>query len=187
MAIYSLDGCVPSIAATSQVAETASVVGRVTLAADTQVGPRAVLRADNELIAVGEASRLGAGVVLHTDPGYPLHIGVGVHIDREAMLHGCSVGDGSVIGARAVLLNGAVIGRHSVVAAGALVTEGKVFADHSLIAGAPAKAVDRLGDAELAALDEAGRAVAERAGRHAQGLAFASLTRTCEQGHRRLV
>ena len=139
MAIYRLGGEVPSIDASARVADTASVIGRVALGAGVRVLEQAVLRADNEPIAIAAGSIVGAGAVLHTDPGFPLQVGAGVEIGAEAMLHGCTVGEQTQIGERAVVLNGAVIGRNCRVAAGTLVTEGKVFADNLLIRGTPAK------------------------------------------------
>jgi carbonic anhydrase/acetyltransferase-like protein (isoleucine patch superfamily) len=139
MAIYSLGREVPSIDASAHVADAASVIGRVALGPGVQVLEQAVLRADNEPIAVAAGSVVGAGAVLHTDPGYPLHIGAGVAIGSQAMLHGCTVGENTQIGERAVVLNGAVIGRNCRIANHALVTEGKVFGDDLLIRGAPAK------------------------------------------------
>lgn len=154
MAIYSLGEHVPRIHETAYVAETATVIGRVTLGRDSSVWSQTVLRADNEPIEIGECSNVQEGAVLHNDPGFPLVVGAGVTVGHQAMLHGCTVGDGSLIGIQAVVLNGAVIGRHCLVAAGAVVTEGKVFPDNSLILGAPAKAVRQLTDADIAKLVE---------------------------------
>lgn len=144
MAIYKLDGQAPDIGDETYVAESATVIGRVTLKRQASVWYQAVLRADNELIEVGEGSNVQDGAVLHTDPGFPLTIGAGVTIGHQAMLHGCTVGDGSLIGIQAVILNGAVIGKHCLVGAGAVVTEGKHYPDNSLILGAPAKVVREL-------------------------------------------
>jgi carbonic anhydrase/acetyltransferase-like protein (isoleucine patch superfamily) len=170
MAIYRLDALVPSLDESSYVADAASVIGRVTLGRDSSVWSQAVLRADNEPIVIGDGSSVQEGAVLHTDPGYPLVVGAGVSIGLQAMLHGCSVGDGSFIGDRAVVLNGAVIGRNSVVVAGSLVTEGKVFPDNSLIRGTPAKAVEQLSDTEIAKLGQGARAFVERTRRYKAAL-----------------
>ena len=162
MTIYRLGIQAPTIDPSAYVADSASVIGRVGVARDAGVGPHAVLRADNEPITVGAGSSVGEGAVLHTDPGFPLQIGAGVSIGARAMLHGCTVGDHTEIGDRAVVLNGAVIGRHCRVAAGALVTEGKIFADGLLIRGAPAKVGEPLGAADLAKLDQAAAEGVER-------------------------
>ncbi|MDE2080300.1 MAG: gamma carbonic anhydrase family protein [Burkholderiales bacterium] len=141
MAIYQLGEHAPRIDATAWVAESAQVIGRVHLAAGASVWPGAVLRGDNEWITLGARSNVQDGSVLHTDMGFPLTLGEDVTVGHQVMLHGCTVGDGSLIGIQAVVLNGARIGRHCLVGAGAVVTEGKVFPDHVLILGAPAKVV----------------------------------------------
>lgn len=144
MAIYKLDGHAPEVQEGTYVAETAAVMGKVVLQRHSSVWYQAVLRADNEPIEVGEGSNVQDGAVLHTDPGYPLTIGKHVTIGHQAMLHGCTIGDGALIGIQAVVLNGAVIGKNCLVGAGAVVTEGKEFPDNSLILGAPAKVVREL-------------------------------------------
>lgn len=138
MPIYRLGDAAPDIDPSAWIADTAVVIGHVTLGPGASVWYGAVLRADNEPIVIGARSNVQEGAVLHTDPGRPLRVGEGVTIGHQAMLHGCTVGDGSLIGIQAVLLNGATIGRGSIVGAGALVTEDKVFAEGSLIVGAPA-------------------------------------------------
>ena len=138
MPVYRLGDAVPQVDPGAWVAENAILIGRVTLGPGASVWYGAVLRADNEPIVIGAGSNVQEGAVLHTDPGRPLAVGEDVTIGHQAMLHGCTVGDGSLIGIQAVLLNGATIGRGSIVGAGALVTEDKVFADGSLIVGAPA-------------------------------------------------
>jgi carbonic anhydrase/acetyltransferase-like protein (isoleucine patch superfamily) len=154
MTIYRLGDAVPAIAAAAYVAPNATVIGNVALADRTSVWFGAVLRADNEPITIGAASNVQENAVLHTDPGFPLRIGERVTIGHQAMLHGCTIGDGSLIGVQAVVLNGAVIGKQCLVGAGAIVTERKVFPDRSLILGAPAKLVRALTDEDLARLDE---------------------------------
>lgn len=126
------------------IAEDASVIGDVTLEQGVSVWPQAVLRGDNEAIRIGQHSNVQEGAVLHADPGFALTVGQGVTIGHQAMLHGCTIGDGALIGIQAVVLNGAVIGNNCLVGAGAIVTEGKVFPDNSLILGAPAKVVREL-------------------------------------------
>jgi carbonic anhydrase/acetyltransferase-like protein (isoleucine patch superfamily) len=141
MAIYQYDSLIPTIHAETFVAEDATVIGNVTLEQGVSVWPQAVLRGDNESIRIGQHSNVQEGAVLHADPGFALTVGEGVTIGHQAMLHGCTIGDGALIGIQAVVLNGAVIGKNCLVGAGAIVTEGKVFPDNSLILGAPAKVV----------------------------------------------
>jgi carbonic anhydrase/acetyltransferase-like protein (isoleucine patch superfamily) len=144
MAIYQLGDDAPEIDASAYVADTATLIGKVTLGAQASVWFGATLRGDNERITVGAGSNVQEGTVMHTDPGHPLHVGENVTIGHQAMLHGCTIGDGSLIGIQAVILNGARIGRGCLVGAGALVTEGKQFPDGSLILGTPAKVVRQL-------------------------------------------
>jgi carbonic anhydrase/acetyltransferase-like protein (isoleucine patch superfamily) len=144
MAVYKLGDDSPVIAATAYVAPNATVVGKVVLAENSTVWFGATLRGDNEVISVGPNSNVQDSAVLHTDPGFPLSIGSNVSIGHQAMMHGCSVGEGSLIGIQSVVLNGAVIGKGCLVGAGALITERKVFPDGCLIIGAPAKAVREL-------------------------------------------
>jgi carbonic anhydrase/acetyltransferase-like protein (isoleucine patch superfamily) len=152
MSIYQLGDHAPEIDASSFVADSASVVGKVSLHANTTVWFGVSLRGDNERITIGENSNVQEGTVMHTDMGYPLDIGKNVTIGHQAMLHGCTIGDGALVGIQAVILNGAKIGKGCLVGAGALVTEGKEFPDHSLIIGAPAKAVRQLSPEEVAGL-----------------------------------
>ena len=144
MPLYQLENIRPQVATDVFVADTARVIGRVELGSGVSVWYGAVLRGDNEPIIVGDNSNVQEGAVLHTDPGFPLTVGAGVTIGHQAMLHGCTVGAGSLIGIQAVVLNGARIGRNCLVGAGALVTEGKEFADGMLILGSPARAVREL-------------------------------------------
>jgi carbonic anhydrase/acetyltransferase-like protein (isoleucine patch superfamily) len=148
MAVYRLGEDSPSVAASCYIAPNAMVIGRVVLAENSSVWFGATLRGDNETIGIGADSNVQDGAVLHTDPGFPLSVGTQVSIGHQAMLHGCVVGDGSLIGIQSVVLNGAVIGKGCLVGAGALLTERKVFADGSLIIGAPAKVVRELSAAE---------------------------------------
>jgi len=144
VAIYQLGDDVPRLAAGAWVAESAAVIGRVVLEEGASVWYGAVLRGDNDLITVGRHSNVQDGSVLHTDHGIGLTLGAGVTVGHQVMLHGCTVGDGSLIGIQSVLLNGAKIGKHSIVGAGSLVTEGKEFPDGALIVGSPAKVVRML-------------------------------------------
>jgi carbonic anhydrase/acetyltransferase-like protein (isoleucine patch superfamily) len=152
MSIYQLGEHAPEIDASSFVADSATLVGKVTLHANTSVWFGATLRGDNERITIGENSNVQEGTVMHTDMGYPLTVGKNVTIGHQAMLHGCTIGDGALIGIQAVILNGARIGNGCLVGAGALVTEGKEFPDNSLIIGSPAKAVRTLSADDTARL-----------------------------------
>jgi len=152
MSIYQLGEHAPDIAASAFVADSATVIGKVTLGEQASVWFGATLRGDNERITIGDRSNVQEGAVMHTDMGYPLTLGANVTIGHQAMLHGCTVGDGALIGIQAVILNGASIGKGCLVGAGALVTEGKHFDDHMLIIGSPAKAVRALTPEEITAL-----------------------------------
>lgn len=149
MTVYRISQKRASIAASAWVAPQAALVGDVTLGDHSSVWFNAVIRADNEPVRIGAYSNVQEGAVLHTDPGFPLDIGERVTVGHQAMLHGCTIGEGSLIGIQAVILNGAVIGRQCLVAAGAVVTEGKVFPDRSLILGAPAKVARELSDEDV--------------------------------------
>ena len=143
MAIYELDGTSPEFPADGLywVAETAAVIGRVRFQSEVSIWYGSVVRGDNEWIEIGERSQSQDNATLHTDPGFPLTIGKDCVIGHNVVLHGCTVGDNSLIGMGAILLNGARIGANCLVGAGALITEGKEFPDNSVILGAPAKAV----------------------------------------------
>ena len=140
MAIYELDGVAPQVHATAWVADSAQVMGNVTLGEDASVWFGTVVRGDTESIAIGAGSNVQDASVLHADFGKPLVIGERVTVGHQVMLHGCTIGDESLIGIGAVVLNGAKIGKNCLVGAGALVTEGKEFPDGSMILGSPAKA-----------------------------------------------
>jgi len=146
MAIFELDGQAPELPADGRywIAESASVIGRVRLKADTSVWFGSVLRGDNEWIELGTRSQIQDNATLHTDPGFPLTIGENCVIGHNVVLHGCIIGSGTLIGMGAIVLNGARIGEGCLVGAGALVTEGKELPDNSLIVGAPARAVRTL-------------------------------------------
>ena len=163
MAIYQLGEHAPEIDASAYVAESANLIGKVTLEANASVWDGATIRGDNERITIGENSNVQEGTVMHTDMGYPMVIGKNVTIGHQAMLHGCTVGDGSLIGIQAVILNGAKIGKGCLVGAGALVTEGKEFPDYSLIIGAPAKAVRTLDAEAIARLETSAASYVARA------------------------
>lgn len=144
MALYRLGDISPTIAMNAYVAPSASLIGDVVLAEHSSVWFGATLRGDNETISIGVNSNVQDGTVMHTDPGFPLMVGANVSIGHQAMLHGCTVGEGSLIGIHAVVLNAAVIGKGCLVGAGAVITERKIFADGTLILGAPAKVVREL-------------------------------------------
>ncbi len=148
--IFSLDGIAPVIDASAWVAHDANLIGRIVLEAETSVWFGVTMRGDNEEIRVGRGSNVQENCVLHTDMGFPLVIGADCTIGHKAMLHGCTIGDGTLIGMGATILNGARIGRGCLIGAGALVTEGKDIPDGSLVMGAPGKVVREL-DAEARA------------------------------------
>ena len=166
MAIYQLGDEAPRIAATAWVADCARVIGRVEMKEGASVWYGAVLRGDNERITVGVRSNVQDGSVLHTDPGFELTLGDEVTVGHHAMLHGCTVGDGALIGIRAVVLNGARIGARCLVGAGAVVTEGKEFPDGMLILGAPAKAVREVTPEQIERLRRGALQYVEHAERH---------------------
>ena len=163
MACYRFKEWVPEIHDTAYIAPNATVIGWVVLKENSSVWPGAVLRGDNEPISLGVGSNIQDGAVLHTDPGCPLTLGDGVTVGHQAMLHGCTVEDGALIGIQAIVLNRAVIGKNSLVGAGAVVTEGKVFPERSLILGAPAKVVRTLTNDEVANLQRNSQGYVNRA------------------------
>jgi carbonic anhydrase/acetyltransferase-like protein (isoleucine patch superfamily) len=162
MTCYRIRGHAPAVAPTAYVAAEATLIGQVELGPGCSAWPGAVMRADNEPIRLGENTNVQEGAVLHADPGFPLTLGRGVTVGHQAMLHGCTIGDESLIGIQAVVLNGAVIGKHCLVGAGALVTEGKSFPDRSLILGSPAKVARPLSDAEVANLGRVAQGYVEK-------------------------
>ncbi|GGC17522.1 gamma carbonic anhydrase family protein [Oxalicibacterium flavum] len=162
MAIYQLGEHVPAIASSAYVTDSATVVGRVTLGEDSSVWFQATIRGDHENITIGRNCNLQEGAVLHADPGFPLQMEDHVSVGHQAMLHGCSIGEGSLIGIQAVILNGARIGRNCLVGAGALVTEGKTFPDNTLIIGSPARALRTLDEKDIANLRRIADSYAER-------------------------
>ncbi|WP_028312583.1 gamma carbonic anhydrase family protein [Derxia gummosa] len=166
MAIYSYDDHVPTLAPGAWVADSADVIGKVSLGENASVWYQAVLRGDNELIAIGANSNVQEGAVMHTDMGFPLTVGANVTVGHQAMLHGCTIGDGSLIGMQAVVMNGAVIGRNCVVGAGAIVTEGKQFPDNSLILGAPAKVARTFSDEDAAKFQRGAAHYVEKSAKH---------------------
>jgi len=151
---YSLGDLVPKyIGEPSFVAPTATIVGNVEIQSDVSIWYNVVIRADNDKVTLGEASNIQDGSILHIDPGYPLTIGKGVTVGHKAMLHGCTIGDYSLIGINAVVLNGAKIGKHCLIGANALVPENMEIPDGSLVVGSPAKVKRELSDAQKKMLE----------------------------------
>jgi carbonic anhydrase/acetyltransferase-like protein (isoleucine patch superfamily) len=172
MPIYELDGARPEFPADGSfwIAETAVLIGRVRLKSHTSVWFGAVLRGDNEWIELGERSQIQDNATLHTDPGFPMVIGKNCVIGHNVMLHGCTIGDNSLIGMSAILLNGSKIGNNSLVGAGALITEGKTFPDNSLIVGAPARVIRTLDDKAHAMIARGADIYVKRSQQYAKGL-----------------
>ena len=163
MAVFRLADKIPNVDASAYVSDSAQVIGWVDLAAGSSVWFNATLRGDNEWIRIGPDSNVQEGSVLHTDPGHPLTVGEGVTVGHQAMLHGCTIGDHSLVGIQSVILNGAVIGRHCLIGAGAIIPEGREIPDRSLVLGAPGKVVRQLSDAEVDRLKLSARSYVDRA------------------------
>ncbi|MCF8209195.1 MAG: gamma carbonic anhydrase family protein [Rhodoferax sp.] len=170
MAIYELDGVAPRVADTAWVADNAQVVGNVELGEHSSVWFGAVIRGDTEVIRIGRGSNIQDASVLHADIGKPLTIGDNVTVGHQVMLHGCTIGDGSLVGIGAVILNGARIGKDCIVGAGALVTEGKEFPDGVLIIGSPAKNVRELTPEQKTGLATSAQTYIDNAQRFSNGL-----------------
>lgn len=170
MAVYQLGELSPDIATSAWVADNARVIGNVSLGEDASVWYGVVIRGDTERIAIGRGSNIQDNSVVHADAGFPVSVGEGVTVGHQAMLHGCTIGDHSLIGIQAVVLNGARIGRHCLVGAGALVTEGQSFPDGSLILGTPARVVRQLSPEQMQGLEKSAAHYVENARRHQAGL-----------------
>jgi carbonic anhydrase/acetyltransferase-like protein (isoleucine patch superfamily) len=170
MALYALDDIKPQVAESAWVAEDAQVIGGVSLAADSSIWFGVVVRGDSGAISVGEGSNIQDNSVLHADEGVPLTIGKHVTVGHQVMLHGCTIGDESLIGIGAIILNNAKIGRNCLVGAGALVTEGKEFPDGSMIIGSPAKAVRQLSPEQIEGLRRSAQHYIANARRFRAGL-----------------
>ena len=170
MAIYELDGLTPQLADSAWVADSAQVMGAVVLEEDASVWFGVVIRGDTETIRIGRGSNIQDLSVLHADHGMPLTVGENVTVGHQVMLHGCTVGDGSLIGIGAVVLNGAKIGKACLVGAGALVTEGKEFPDGSMILGSPAKVVRQLTPEQIEGLRQSAQHYVDNAQRFRTGL-----------------
>jgi carbonic anhydrase/acetyltransferase-like protein (isoleucine patch superfamily) len=170
MALYELDGVAPQLGQGAYVADTATAIGRVIMGDNASLWFGVVARADSDTLTIGRNSNVQDLSVLHADAGVPLTIGENVTVGHQVMLHGCTVGDNSLIGIGSVVLNKAKIGRNCIVGAGSVVTEGKEFPDNSLIIGAPAKVVRTLDDAAAERLRKSADHYVENARRFAKGL-----------------
>ena len=166
MAIYELDGIAPQLGKGAWIAETAHVIGRVQLGDNVSVWYGSVVRGDTEQIRVGNNSNIQDLAMLHADLNVPLTIGNEVTVGHQAMLHGCTIGDGTLIGIQAVVLNNARVGRNCIVGAGSLVTEGKDFPDNSLIVGSPARVIRTLDSEQIANLQTLSQLYVSNARRH---------------------
>jgi carbonic anhydrase/acetyltransferase-like protein (isoleucine patch superfamily) len=152
------------------IAESATVIGNVLLRTNASVWFNVVIRGDNELITIGENSNVQDGAVLHTDPGWPIVIGANVTVGHKAMLHGCTIGENSLVGINAVVLNGAKIGRNCLIGANALVTEGKEIPDNSMVLGSPGKVVRELTPEQMDGLRQSALHYVENAQRFKRDL-----------------
>ncbi|RYH03152.1 gamma carbonic anhydrase family protein [Salipiger sp. IMCC34102] len=170
MTLYALGDHRPEIAEDAWIAPGCHLIGRVTLHARANVWFGTTMRGDNEPIVIGEGSNVQENCVLHTDMGFPLTVGEGCTIGHKAMLHGCAIGDNSLIGMGATVLNGARIGRNCLIGAGALITEGKEIPDGSLVMGAPGKVVRQLDAGAIEALRASALHYVDNAARFAQEL-----------------
>lgn len=172
MAVYALDGVAPQLPGEGQywIAPSASVIGKVKLEPGASVWFGAVIRGDNELITIGENSNVQDGAVMHTDPGLPLVVGRNCTIGHKAILHGCVIGDNTLIGMGAVILNRARIGRNCLIGANALITEGKEIPDNSLVMGQPGKVAGELNEEAIARLGKSADTYVRNWQRFARGL-----------------
>lgn len=170
MAVYALDGVAPEVADNAWIADSAQVMGNVQVAADASVWFGTVVRGDTAHITIGEGTNVQDASVLHADLGMPLVIGRHVTVGHQVMLHGCTIGDESLIGIGAIVLNGAKIGRNCLVGAGALVTEGKEFPDGSMIIGSPARVVKQLTPEQIQGLRQSAQHYIDNARRFKAGL-----------------
>jgi carbonic anhydrase/acetyltransferase-like protein (isoleucine patch superfamily) len=170
MAIYELDGVKPELHPETWIADSAAVMGRVIMHKDSSVWFGATLRGDNDPITIGEGSNVQDGSVLHTDTGSPLTIGKYCTIGHMVMLHGCEIGDGSLVGIGSIVLNGAKIGKNCLIGANSLITEGKVIPDGSMVMGAPGKVVRELTEQQIQMMSAGSHHYVENWKRYAKGL-----------------
>ncbi len=172
MTLYALDGVAPLLPASGNcyIAPGARVIGNVTVGEAAGIWFNAVVRGDNEPIVIGSGTNVQDGCVLHTDPGFPMTLGADVSVGHSAILHGCTVGDGSLIGMGAVVLNGVRIGKGCLIGANALVTEGKDIPDHSMVLGQPAKVIRPVDPSMAAELRRAAEIYQRRQQHYREGL-----------------
>ncbi len=170
MAIYRLGDLIPTIDPDAWIADSAELIGRVELARSTSVWFNVTIRADNDRVQIGARSNIQDGTVIHTDHDCPVIIGEGVTVGHQVMLHGCTIGDGSLIGIQAVVLNRARIGRECLIGAGALITEGKEIPDRSMVMGSPGKVVRMLTDDEVERIRRGNANYVEKAREFRRGL-----------------
>ncbi|MDQ3259855.1 MAG: gamma carbonic anhydrase family protein [Burkholderiales bacterium] len=152
--IYELGDLKPEFRGNYFVADNARVIGQCIFENNVSIWFGAILRADNDRITIGENSNVQDNSVVHADPGFPVNIGRDVTVGHLVMLHGCSVGDGSLIGIKSVILNGAVIGKECLIGANTLIPEGKIIPDRSLVVGSPGKVMRQLSDEDVAGIRE---------------------------------
>ncbi len=152
--IYALGNARPQMRGDFFIADSASVIGDVVLENNVSIWFGAVLRGDNDLITVGANTSIQDNCVVHSDPGFPVSIGRDVTVGHMAMVHGCTIGEGTLVGIKSVILNGAVIGKNCLIGANALVPEGKVIPDRSLVLGSPGKIMRQLSDEDIARIQE---------------------------------
>jgi carbonic anhydrase/acetyltransferase-like protein (isoleucine patch superfamily) len=173
MTLYALDGVAPTVPASGNyyIAPGARLIGNVSLAEQVGIWFNAVLRGDNEPIVIGPGTNVQDGCILHTDPGFPMTLGADVTVGHSAVLHGCTIGEGALIGMGAVVLNGARIGKGCLIGANALVTEGKDIPDHSMAVGQPARVIRQLDAAMAAELRRAAAIYLKRQRHYREGLA----------------
>ncbi|GHE95414.1 gamma carbonic anhydrase family protein [Aliiroseovarius zhejiangensis] len=168
--IYELDGIAPEIAEDVFVAADANVIGRVEIGAKASVWFGTTIRGDNEQISIGAGTNVQENSVFHTDLGFPLTIGANVTVGHKVLLHGCTIGDNTLIGMNATVMNGAVIGKNCLIGAGALVTEGKEIPDGSMVLGAPGKVVRELDAAAIKGIEASAVHYQQNAARFLTGL-----------------
>jgi len=168
--IFSFEGHEPTIDPEAWVAHDANISGKITLMAGSSVWFCSTLRGDNEPIVVGEGTNIQENCVIHTDMGFPVTIGAGCTIGHKAMIHGCTIGENTLVGMGATILNGAVIGKNCLIGAGALIPEGKVIPDGSLVMGVPGKVVRELDEARIESLRASARGYQRNARRFRAGL-----------------
>ena len=168
MPIYALGEIRPALAEDGScwIAPGAQVIGNVTLAANVSIWFNAVLRGDNEPIVIGQGSNVQDGAVFHVDPGFPLHVGENVTVGHMALLHGCTIGDNTLVGMGAMVMNGAKVGKNCLIGANAMITEGKEIPDGSMVLGAPGKVVKSLDDAALAGIARAAEVYRNRSNQY---------------------